>query len=134
MIQLSELLAKVADAMARKAKIAAELKEANKELDELEQLAVEQIKLSGLDLVRVAGKSWSVREEFYVSIPSATKDKVLEVAKEKCPEMISVSTSSLKSWLKDNRTEGSENLTDGTPFAGLLSEHRELKLAHVTVG
>lgn len=132
--QLAALLGKVAELIERKSRLAADLKAVNKELDDLEQLAIEQIKMLGLDLVRVAGKSWSVREEFYVSIPAANKDRVMEIAKERCPEMISVSTSSLKSWLKDNRTEGSESLTAGGPFEGLLSEHRELKLAHVTVG
>lgn len=134
MLQLAQVLGKVAELTDKKARLTADLKETNKELDELEQLAIEQIRLSGLDLVRVAGKSWSVREEFYVSVPAANKDKVLEIAKEKCPEMISVSTSSLKSWLKDNRREGSDSLVDGSPFAGLISEHREMKLARLTVG
>lgn len=134
MAQMASLLTKVAGLLDRKAQLNAELKAVQRELEETEQLAIEQIKLAGLDLVRVAGKSWSVREEFYVSIPAEHKDRVMEVVKEKCPEMVTVSTSSLKSWLKENRKDGSENLADGTPFAGLISEHREMKLAHLTVG
>lgn len=132
--QLATILGKVSTLIEQKSRLSAELKATNKELGELEQLAIEQIKLLGLDLVRVAGKSWSVREEFYVSIPKENAERVMEIAKTECPEMISVSTTSLKAWLKENRKEGSETLADGGPFAGLLSEHRELKLAHMTVG
>lgn len=135
---LSKLLERVTALQAEKDRLADETTRVNKELKELEQLAVEQLSLSGLDGVRAAGKSWFLREFFSVSIPSGSREDVVAVAKEACPEMISVNTSSLKAWLVEERKRrgGDETtgLADGTPFAGLISEYREVRLSHRTVG
>jgi hypothetical protein len=136
-MQLSQLLARVAALQEDKDRISAELSKVNKELKAVESLAVEQLGLSGLDGVRAAGKSWFVREFFSVSIPSENKERVLEIASEACPELVSVNTASLKSWLMEERrsqdsTDG--GLAEGTPFAGLISEFREMRLSHRTLG
>jgi hypothetical protein len=135
--QLSALLEQIAAIQSQKEKIEAELKSVNKCLKELEALAVEQLALSGLDGVRAAGKSWFVREFFSVSIPTENKERVLEIASEACPELVSVNTASLKSWLIEERRsqDGTDGrLAEGTPFAGLISEFREMRLSHRTLG
>jgi len=136
-MQLSKLLERVAALQEDKDRIAAELSKVNKELKAVESLAVEQLSLSGLDGVRAAGKSWFVREFFAVSIPTENKERVLEIASEACPELVSVNTASLKSWLMEERRsqDGTDGgLAEGTPFAGLISEFREMRLSHRTLG
>jgi len=136
-MQLSSLLERVAALQAEKDRIAVEAKKVNRELEELEQLAVEQLSLSGLDGVRAAGKSWGTRESFQVSIPAESKEAVLAIAQDECPELVAVNTASLKSWLMERRREGNggaEGLASGTPFDGLIREYREVRLSHRTVG
>jgi len=136
-MQLSSLLERVAALQAEKDRIAVEAKKVNRELEELEQLAVEQLSLSGLDGVRAAGKSWGTREFFSVSIPDENKDKVLAAAKAVCPEYIGVNTASLKSWLMERRRDANgeaDGLAAGTPFDGLIREYREVRLSHRAVG
>lgn len=133
---LAEVLARVAELLEEKDRIAVEAKKVNKELDELEQLAVEQMSLAGLDGVRAAGKSWGFRESFQVSIPAECKDEVLKIAQRVCPEYIGVNTASLKSWLREQRRDsgGEGGLAFGTPFEGLICECREVKLSHRVLG
>jgi hypothetical protein len=136
-MQLSQLLERVAALQEDKDRISADLSKVNKELKAVESLAVEQLSLSGLDGVRAAGKSWFVREFFSVSIPTENKERVLEIASEACPELVSVNTASLKSWLMEERRsqDGTDGgLAEGTPFAGLISEFREMRLSHRTLG
>jgi len=136
-MQLSALLERVAELQAEKKRLEAEVSKVNGTLKEAEQLAVEQLAASGLDGVRAAGKSWGVREFFAVSIPEENKDKVLAAAKTACPEYIGVNTASLKSWLMERRRDGEESeggLAAGTPFDGLISEFREMRLSHRTLG
>jgi hypothetical protein len=132
--RLSKLLERVAELQAEKDRIAAEAKKVNKALDEAEQMAVEVLGASGLDGVRAAGKSWFTTEFFSVSVPVENRDKVVEIARRECPEYIGVNTSQLKAWLKENRAEGSESLAAGTPFDGLVTEYREVRLSHRTLG
>jgi hypothetical protein len=135
--KLAALLEQIAANQSQKERIEAELKSVNKCLKELESLAVEQLALSGLDGVRAAGKSWFVREFFSVSIPEENKDAVLAAARTACPEYIGVNTASLKSYLMERRRDGASRdggLADGTPFAGLISEFREMRLSHRTLG
>lgn len=134
--RLSKLLERVAELLEEKDRIAVEAKKVNKELDELEQLAVEQMSLAGLDGVRAAGKSWGFRETFQVSIPAECKDEVLKIAQLVCPEYIGVNTASLKSWLREQRRDsgGEGGLAFGTPFEGLVCEYREVKLSHRVLG
>jgi hypothetical protein len=136
-MQLSQLLERVAALQEDKDRVSAELSKINKDLKAVESLAVEQLALSGLDGVRAAGKSWFVREFFAVSIPTENKERVLEIASEACPELVSVNTASLKSWLMEERRSQGEldgGLAEGTPFEGLISEFREMRLSHRTLG
>jgi hypothetical protein len=132
--RLSKILDRVAELQAEKDRIAAEAKRINKALDDAEQMAVEVLAASGLDGVRAAGKSWFTQEWFSVSVPAENRDKVLEIARAECPEYIGVNTAQLKAWLKENRVEGSETLAGGTAFDGLVTEYREVRLSHRTLG
>jgi len=134
---LSSLLERVAALQEAKAEAEAEAKSIGRELAEVERLAVEQLALSGLDGVRAAGKSWSLRESYHVNVSVANRDAVLAAAKKQCPEIVAVNTSSLKAWLVEERERSGatgESLADGTPFAGLVSEYREVKLSSRKVG
>lgn len=132
--RLSRLLERVAELQAEKDRIAAEAKRVNKALDEAEQLAVEELRASGLDGVRAAGKSWFTQEWFSVSVPATNRDRVIEIARRVCPEYIGVNTSQLKAYLKEHRAKGSETLAAGTEFDGLVEEYREVRLSHRTLG
>lgn len=132
--RLLKLLERVAQLQDEKNRIAAEAKKVNKALDEAEQMAVEVLGASGLDGVRAAGKSWFTQEWFSVSVPAENKDKVVEIASRECPEYVGVNTSQLKAWLKENKRDGSETLAGGTPFDGLVTEYREVRLSHRTLG
>jgi uncharacterized small protein (DUF1192 family) len=136
-MQLSAMLERIAELQAEKKRLEAEVSKVTSTLKEAESLAVEQLAASGLDGVRAAGKSWYVREFFAVSVPEENKDKVLAAAKTACPEYIGVNTASLKSWLMERRRDDATaegGLADGTPFAGLISEFREMRLSHRTLG
>jgi hypothetical protein len=136
--QLSKLLERVAELQAEKERIAIEAKKVNKALDEAEQMAVEVLAASGLDGVRAAGKSWSTREFFSVSVPSENREAVVEAAEEAgLSDLIAVNTTTLKSWLVENRGDGQPaeaGLAAGTPFEGLIDEYREVRLSHRTLG
>jgi hypothetical protein len=134
---ISSILEKVADAKRRKEQAAAELKTVNEELDSLESLAIEQIQASGLDGCKAAGYSWSVSSTLRVSVPKENRDAVMAAATAEGlgDEIITVQTATLKSWLTERlakaKSEGRylEKASDGTPFAGLLSEYVELRLS-----
>jgi hypothetical protein len=134
--RLSKLLDRVAELQSDKEKIDAEAKIIGKKLREAEQLAVEALGASGLDGVRASGKSWFVREFFSVNIPSENKERIVEIASEACPELVGVNTASLKSWLMERRRDAEVDggLASGTPFEGLISEYREMRLSHRTLG
>jgi hypothetical protein len=137
-VQLAAILERVASLQAEKDRIANEAKKINKALDEAEQLAVEQLAASGLDGVRAAGKSWYVREFFSVSVPTENREAVVEAAEAAgLDDLIAVNTTTLKSWLIEQRGgDGTADsaLADGTPFAGLVREFREMRLSHRTLG
>lgn len=134
--RLSSLLERVAALLDEKERIAAEAKKVNKALEEAEQLAVEVLAITGLDGVRAAGKSWTTREFFSVSVPTENREAVVAAAREAgLEDMIAVNTSTLKSWLVEHRDEARDTeLAAGTPFEGLVREFREVRLAHRTLG
>lgn len=136
--RLLKLLERVAELQAEKDRLANEAKGVNKALAEAEQMAVEVLAASGLDGVRAAGKSWYTREFFSVSVPSENREAVVEAAKDAgLDDLIAVNTTTLKSWLIENRGDGQPaeaGLAAGTPFDGLVREFREVRLSHRTLG
>lgn len=135
-MQLSGILERVAGLIAEKDRLEAEVSRVKKSLKEIEQLAVEQLASSGLDGVRAAGKAWYIREFVGLSVPKENRERVVEAARAAgLDDFIAVNTSSLKTWLKEQRENDSEggDLAAGTPFEGLLSEYREVRLSHLTL-
>jgi len=136
--QLSKMLERVAELQAEKDRLANEAKVVNKALSEAEQLAVELLAASGLDGVRAAGKSWYTREFFAVSVPTENREAVVAAAKDAgLDDLIAVNTTTLKSWLMENRGQAESTdagLASGTPFDGLVREFREVRLSSRTLG
>lgn len=132
--QLAAMLEKIAELYDEKDKRAAHLKEIEKEIEQHERIAVELLAVSGLDGVRAAGKSWYLRDFWGLSIPTENKGQVVEAAANAgLEDYITVNTTSLKSWLKEQSGDSKESLIAGTPFEGLLSEYHEMRLSRQTL-
>ena len=137
---LSALLERIAELDKAIGTVSAQADELKRQRDELESLAVEEIKTQRLDGVRVAGRSWRVEEALRLSVPKDRRDAVLEAARAVGIEdaITTVATPTLKAWLveraKEAGREAGRPFSDGTPFAGLVGEFVEMKLRHVTVG
>lgn len=136
--RLSKLLERVAELQAEKDRLAAEATKINKLLKDTEHMAVEELAASGLDGVRAAGKSWFTREFYSVSVPTENKSAVVAAAKaEGLDDLIAVNTATLKAWLMERRRSAdgdAAGLASGTAFDGLVTEFREVRLSHRTVG
>jgi len=136
---LKDVLEKIVELQAEKERLAGVAKRTNASLEVLEKLAVEMMAASGLDGVRAAGKSWYLREFFSVSVPAENRQKVVEAAKAEGlgDELVTVNTTTLKSWLVERRGSGADangGLAEGTSFDGLIREFRETRLSHRSVG
>lgn len=137
--RVGELLAQVAELIAEKDRLESLVTANNKRLAAVEAAAVEAMKMEGVEGCKAAGKSWFFRDVVQVSVPADNRDKVLEAAKTAglAGELVSVNTSTLKAWLVERWKRGgqvSESVADGTPFAGLVSEFRTVRLGHQTRG
>lgn len=121
---------------------AAELrtKELKKRREALERIAIEEMETQRLDGVRVAGRSWRVEYDHFMSVPKDRQDALMEVAQTLGwhEGIVSVNTSRLKSLLKELAanagTDARTPYSEGTPLAGIVSEHVAPKLRHLTVG
>lgn len=139
---LSGLLGQIASIRQKKDTVSAELKCISDELDLLEGLAAEQLRASGLDLCRAAGRSWWVDDTLRVSVPKENRDAVLEAAEAEgmAEELVAVQTATLKSWLAERmeraKAEGRayDTPSKGTAFEGLVSEYVEIRLCSRKVG
>jgi len=116
------------------------VKELKKKRTALEAVAVEEMAAGRLDGVRVAGRSWRIEWEHSCSASGDRQDDIIAAAKKmgRGDELISVSTTRLKSLLKELAKEAGRDpkqpWADGTPFAGLVSEYVRPVLRHLTVG
>lgn len=126
---LAAILDRVVSKKIEKDALSKQLKDVDKELDELETFAAEQMALSGLDGVRASGKTWWIEEQFYLSVPSENREEVLKAATaEGIKDLTTINTATLKSWLLEKRAEGAETIAGGTAFDGLVSEFRKVRL------
>jgi hypothetical protein len=134
---LSALLARIVEKQATRDTAAAAVKKMEKEIDELEALASEQLAASGLDGCRAAGRTWWVDEALYVSVLKDNRDEVIAAAKaEGLADAITVNTSTLKAWLAERAKETGSRLEDaatGTKFDGLVSSYVKVRLRGRTV-
>jgi len=135
---LSGWLDRVAELLDQKAAAEAVVKSIKQELDAAEAKAVEFLAMSGLDSAKRGGRSWSLVEKFHVSVLAANREAVVEAAIEAgLRDAVAVNTTTLKSWLKeqhDRMGDDSAPLGAGTPFEGLVSEYREVRLSHRAAG
>lgn len=126
---LAAILDRVVSKKSEKDALSKQLKDVDRELDELETLAAEQMALSGLDGVRAAGKTWWIEEQFYLSVPAENREEVLKAATaEGIKDLTTINTATLKAWLLEKRAEGAETIAAGTAFDGLVSEFRKVRL------
>lgn len=136
--QLSGLLGRLTELFDEKDRLSAELSSVNKKIEEIEPLAVEAMKASGLDGVKAHGKSWYFRETVGVSIPAECRGDIIKAAKtEGLENYVTVNTSSLKSWLVERWKAAGQpagSVAAGTAFDGLISEYRETRLGRQTRG
>jgi hypothetical protein len=137
---LSALLERIANLDKTIGTVSAQLDDLKQLRDQLESLAVEEIRTQRLDGVRVAGRSWRVEECLRLSVPKDRRDAVLDAARAVGIEdaITTVATPTLKAWLveraKEAGREAGAPFAAGTPFDGIVGEFVEMKLRHVTVG
>jgi len=134
---LSALLARLVERQTARDVVAGQLKAMDKELEELESQAAEQLGMSGLDGCRVAGKTWWVDEALLVSVPKDNREAVLAAARaEGLEDAITVNTATIKAWLTERAKENDSSLeqaADGTSFAGLVSSYVKVRLRSRTL-
>lgn len=135
---LADVLARVAQKMAEIAAAEEVVKRLDKELNELESQATEQLALSGLERCTVAGKTWWRDETLLCSSLKEYREEMLEAARaEKLEDAISVNTATLKAWLTERakaRDIPLEDAVKGTRFDGLVSQCVKVRLRSRTVG
>ena len=122
--EMRELLEKIDQKAAEKKAAAAALKKIDDELGHLEDIAAEQLRVSGLDGCRAAGRTWWVQDTLRVSVPKEAREAVLEAAAEEGirDELVTVAVPTLKAWLveraKEREKAEGESFLEGTAFAG----------------
>lgn len=103
-------------------------KSAKEELDRLEDIAAQALVSAGIDGIRCHGFSWWTTPELFVSVPAANRDAVIAAAASVGLDAVQVATAKVKGYLAEEakkRREAGELVTspsEGTPFAGLVSE------------
>lgn len=124
----------------RRDELKLELKRIEARRSRLEDLAVEELTASGIDGVKVAGRSWRVEMDHHLSVPMDRRDAVLEAARGMGLDtdvLTQVNTARLKSVLREAATEAGKDtrrpFSEGTALEGLVSEFTQSKLRHRSV-
>lgn len=135
---LTDALAEVAEIDKRLAALNAEVDELKKRRGDLEDAAIQAMIDQRLDGVKVAGRSWRVEYDHFVSVGEERKELVMRAAKAAGvdSELVTVNTARLKSLLKE-MSEGKDaraKYSDGTPFEGIVGEHVAPRLRHRAAG
>jgi hypothetical protein len=134
---LSALLARLVERQAARDVVAGQLKQMEKELDELESQAAEQLGASGLDGCRVAGKTWWVDEALRLSLTKDKREELIEAAEaEGLEDAVTVNNATVKSWLTERAKESGcplEDAVKGTRFEGLVGQFVEVRLRSRTL-
>lgn len=136
---LAELLEEIREIDLKIGEISGKLDDLKAHRADLEQYACAAMESSGLNGVRVAGRSWRIEEALRLSVSKAQRDAVLAAARDIGIDdaITTVATATLKSWLiekaKEAGREPGQSFVNGTPFAGLVGEFVEKKLRHLTV-
>jgi hypothetical protein len=134
---LSALLAKLVDRQAARDLVAAQLKAIERELDELESKAAEELGMSGLDGCRVAGKTWWIDEALRLSLTRENREQLIEAAEaEGLEDAVTLNNATVKAWLTERaKVSGCplEDAVKGTRFEGLVGQFVEVRLRSRTV-
>ena len=136
---LSAALEQVADLDRQIDDVEATLKVLEGRREAAAKVAAEEMMSERLDGVRVAGRSWRVEWDHSCSATGEHRDAIIAAARDigKGDTLLTVNTSALKSLLKDLAQQAGrpshQPWTEGTPFAGLVSEYVRPVLRHVTV-
>jgi len=134
---LSALLAKLVDRQTVRDGIAAQLKTIERELDELESKAAEELGMSGLDGCRVAGKTWWIDEALRLSLTKEHREDLIEAAEaEGLEDAVTVNNATVKAWLTERAKASGcplEDAVKGTRFEGLVGQYVEVRLRSRTV-
>ena len=112
-----------------------------KKREHLERLCVEDLTISGIDGIKVAGRTWRVSWEHSLSATAANRDQLIAAAQEFGidPESITqINTARLKAIIKEiAESQGKdvrEKWTTGTALEGLAGEYVAPRLRFVTTG
>ena len=134
---LSALLAQLVDRQAARDVVATQLKAIERELDELESKAAEELGMSGLDGCRVAGKTWWIDEALRLSLTRENREKLIEAAEaEGLEDAVTLNNATVKAWLTERaKVSGCplEDAVKGTRFEGLVGQFVEVRLRSRTV-
>lgn len=134
---LQSALAEIAEIDKKLTRLNGDIDELKERRANLEEAAIREMSEQRLDGVKVAGRSWRVEHDHFMSVPEDRKELVMRAAKQAgfAEAIASVNTARLKSLLKELAAgkDARAPYSDGTPFEGLLSEHVAPRLRHVTV-
>lgn len=134
---LQSALAEIAEIDKKLTRLNGDIDELKERRASLEEAAIREMSEQRLDGVKVAGRSWRVEHDHFMSVPEDRKELVMRAARQAgfAEAIASVNTARLKSLLKELAAgrDARSPYSDGTPFEGLLSEHVAPRLRHVTV-
>jgi hypothetical protein len=134
---LQSALAEIAEIDKKLTRLNGDIDELKERRASLEEAAIREMSEQRLDGVKVAGRSWRVEHDHFMSVPEDRKALVMRAAKAAgfAEAIATVNTARLKSLLKELAAgkDARSPYSDGTPFEGLLSEHVAPRLRHVTV-
>ena len=108
--------------------------------EHLEKLAVEEMTTQRLDGVKVAGRSWRIEHDHFLSVNEDNRKAVLEIAKAEGWDaaVTTINTLRLKSLLREKAKAAGRDarraFSEDTAFAGLVGEYVEPRLRHLTTG
>jgi hypothetical protein len=135
---LSGLLERIVEKQKARDAASAALKTMDREIEELENQAAEQLGASGLDGCRVAGKTWWIDQALRLSMVGANREKLIEAAKaEKLDDAVTLNPATVKAWLNERAKESGCPLDEaviGTKFEGLVGQYVETRLRSRVLG
>ena len=135
---LSDLLARIVERQKERDAAAAAVKQMDREIEKLESDAAEQLGASGLDGVRVAGKTWWVDEALRLSMVGANREALLKAANvEGLKDAITLNPATVKAFLCERAKDTGcplDEAVKGTAFDGLVGQYVEVRLRGRAIG
>jgi hypothetical protein len=134
---LQSALAEIAEIDKKLVSLNGDIDELKERRASLEEAAIREMNDQRLDGVKVAGRSWRIEHDHFMSVSEDRKELVMRAAKAAgiAEAIATVNTARLKSLLKEMSAgrDARGLYSDGTPFEGLVAEHVAPRLRHVTV-